>query len=147
MDVDVVRPIVSGLVGATVAGWLLSRLSRWVPVASEGKSAETLLAENRTRIFIANALFLLSLVGAIFVYRKGYFPANDWRAAGLGFGAACIAPVLWLYLSTLNGGARRTQEAFVAYAISQRTPPVLLYGLLFLGFISFFAAAASLAVD
>jgi hypothetical protein len=103
------------------------------------------LAENRARIFAANALFFLGITGAIFAYQQGYFPRNDWRPAGLGFGFACIAPVLFLYLSALNGGSRRIQEAFAAYAISQKTPPMLLYGILFLGFISFFAAAASLA--
>jgi hypothetical protein len=116
-----------------------------VPVASAGKAAETLLAENRTRIIAANALFFLGIVGAIFVYQKGYVPRNDWRPAGLGFGFGCVAPVLFLYLSALSGGAGRIQEAFVAYAISQKTPTALLYGMLFLGFISFFAAAASLA--
>lgn len=30
----------------------------------------------------------------------------------------------------------------MAYSISQKTPPMLLYGILFIGFIAFFAAAA-----
>jgi hypothetical protein len=145
VDADVFRPIVSGLIGAAVSGWLLSRLSRWVPVALADKPAEALLKENRTRIYAANTLFFLGIVGAIVVYQKGYFPRNDWRPAALGFGFGCIAPVLFLYFSTLSGGTRRTQEAFVAFAISQKTPPMLLYGILSLGFISFLVAATSLA--
>ena len=140
------RPILSGLVGAAISGWLLARLSKWVPVATDGKSGETLFAENRTRIYAANTLFFLGIVSAIVIYQKGYFPRNDWRPAALGFGFGCVAPVLFLYLSTFSSGARRTQEAFVAYSISQKTPPMLLYGILFMGFIAFFAAAASLAV-
>ena len=145
MDADVFRPILSGLIGAVISGWLLSRLSRWVPVASAGKTAETLLAENRTRIYTANTVSFLSIVSAIVMYKSGYVRGNDWRPAALGYGFGCVAPVLFLYLSTVGGGARRTQEAFVAYAISQKTPPVVLYGLLFVGFVTFFAAIASVA--
>jgi len=145
VDADVFRPIASGLIGAAVSGWLLARLSRWVPVALADKPAEALLKENRTRIYAANTLFFLGIVGAIVVYQKGYFARNDWRPAALGFGFGCIAPVLFLYFSTLSGGTRRTQEAFVAFAISQKTPPMLLYGILSLGFVSFLVAATSLA--
>jgi hypothetical protein len=144
VDADMLRPILSGLVGAVISGWFLSRLSRWVPVASGRKSAETLLAENQTRIYAANTLFFLGIVSAIIIYQKGYLPRNDWRPAALGFGFGCVAPILFLYLSTFSAGASRTQEAFVAYSISQKTPPMLLYGILFLGFVAFFAAAASL---
>jgi hypothetical protein len=145
VDADTLRPILSGAIGAVISGWFLTRLTKWVPVASRGKPAETLLAENRTRIYAANTLFFLGIVSAIFMYQKGYFPRNDWRPAALGFGFGCVAPVLFLYLSTLNAGASRTQEVFVAYSISQKTPPLLLYGILFLGFVAFFAAVASLA--
>lgn len=63
------RPIFSGLIGAVIAGWFLARLSRWVPVASQGKSAEALLAENRTRIYVANTLFILGIMSAILIYQ------------------------------------------------------------------------------
>jgi hypothetical protein len=145
VDADTLRPIVSGLVGAAISGWLLTRLSKWVPVASGGKSAETLLVENRTRIYGANTLFFLGILSAIVMYQKGYFPRNDWRPAALGFGFGCVAPVVFLYLSTFSAGISRTQEAFVAYSISQEAPPMLLYGIMVLGFVAFFAAVASLA--
>jgi len=145
VDAEVLRPILSGLAGAAISGWLLARLSRWVPRASDCKSAEILLAENRTRIYAANTLFFLGIVSAIFIYKSGHFPRNDWRPAALGFGTGCVASVLFLYFSTFSGGPRRVQEAFVAYSMSQKTPPLLLYGLVFLGFIAFFAAVASLA--
>src|SRR4030095_5345743 len=102
VDADMLRPIVSGLIGAVISGWFLARLSGWGPVASDRKSAETLLTENRTRIYAANTLFFLGIVSAIFIYQKGYFPRNDWRPAALGFGFGCVAPVLFLYLSTFS---------------------------------------------
>ena len=145
MEADTLRPILSGLAGAAISGWLLARLSRWVPGSSDGKSAEVLLAENRTRIYAANTLFFLGIVSAILTYKSGYFPGNDWRPAALGFGTGCVASVLFLYFSTFSSGPRRVQEAFMAYAMSQKTPPILLYGVVFLGFIAFFAAIASWA--
>lgn len=143
MDSEMIRPIVSGIIGAGVSVWMLTRLARWVPAASGDKSAETLLSENRTRILIANCLFFIGIGGAVAVYYAGYLPDNDWRGAALGFGFACVAPVMFLYFSALSGGALRIREAFVAYAISHKTPPFLLYGIWFLGFIAFFGAVAS----
>jgi len=145
MEADVLRPVLSGLAGVAISAWLLRKLSKWVPLASNGKSAEALVSENRTRIYAANTLFFLGIIGALFAYQRGYLPRNDWRPAALGFGSGCVAPVLFLFLSTVSGGSRRVQEAFVAYAISQKTPPLLLYSLMSLGFITFCVGLSSLA--
>ena len=145
MDADALRPILSGLVGAAISGWLLQSLSKWVPRVSNGKTAEALVSENRARIYAANSLFFLGIAGALFVYQRGYFPRNDWRPVALGFGSGCVAPVLFLFFSTISKGSQKVREAFVAYAISQKTPPLLLYSLMSLGFIAFFVGLASLA--
>jgi hypothetical protein len=79
------------------------------------------------------------------MYKANYFPPNDWRPAALGFGSGCVAALTFLFLSTLSGGRRRIQEAYVAYAIAQDAPPVLQYTLMFVGLVAFFAAVGSLA--
>jgi len=145
VETDALRPVLSGLAGAAISAWLLQKLFKWTPLASNGKAAEALVSENRTRIYAANTLFFLGIIGAVFVYQRGYVPRNDWRPAALGVGSGCVAAVLFLFLSAVRGGSRKIQEAFVAYAISQKTPPLLLYSLMSLGFIAFCVGLASLA--
>lgn len=145
VEADALRPILSGVAGAAISAWLLQRLSRWVPLAKNGKSAEALVSENRARIYAANTFFFLGIIGALFVYQRGYFPRNDWRPAALGLGFGCVAPVLFLFLSTVSSGSQKVREAYVAYAISQKAPPLLLYSLMSLGFVAFCVGLASLA--
>jgi hypothetical protein len=138
MEYEALRPIVSGLLGAGISVWL----GRAWECAR--KSASTLKRQNRIGIVVANGLFLASLLGAIFLYQPGYFERNDWRPLGLGFGVATTAPLLWLCAYAFLTG-RRVKDVYVAYAMSERTPPVVLYGIMCAGVICLFAALASLS--
>ena len=132
MSLDDLRPILSGLVGGLVAVWLSRRLSRWIPDALHGKSAQLLTAENRLSIWLANAGSALGLLAALSLYQWGGFPDNDWRPLGLGFGFALASPLAVLPLAALSQG-RGVKECLVAYAISQGIPVPVIYGLLMLG--------------
>jgi len=144
MMYESIRPIVSGVLGAVVAVWLGRSWARWVPVECARKSASVLKKEHRVGILVANGLFLLGLLGAVFLYQPGYFARNDWRPAGLGFGVATTAPLAWLYTYAVVTG-RRVTEVYVAYSMSEQTPPRVLYGIMSAGVICLFVTLASLS--
>jgi hypothetical protein len=81
---------------------------------------------------MSNIVFFTGIIAGILAYTEGYFQDNDWRGFGLGAGFGFTAPLLILPLFAIAGG-RDPREAFVAFAISQRSPMFALYGLLIAG--------------
>jgi len=143
MSFDIARPLVSGLVGGIVAAFFCVLLSRWVPSVCNGKNTEMLARENRIAIWIANALFFLGFVVGIAIYQVGLLPNNDWRGLAVGVGGGSVLALAVLCLFSLVQG-RNPKEAYVAFAIAQGTPILLLYGILMLSIAAFAAAVASL---
>ncbi len=143
MDFESIRPVFSGLVGGFLAILFCHALSRWVPQVCNGKSAATLIRENRVAIWLANALFFGGLLAGIAFYQLGFLPSSDWRGLALGAGGGSIAALVALPLLAFVTG-HRPKEAYVAYAVSQKTPVVLVYGILMLCAASFTAAVTSL---
>ncbi len=120
-----------------------SALSRWVPKICDGKRAETLIFENRLAIWLANALLLGGLIAGFAIIQIGLLANNDWRSNALGAGGGCVAALAALPLVAIVTG-RSPKEAYVAYAIYQKTPMSLPYGILALGVVSFVTAGAGL---
>jgi hypothetical protein len=139
------RPVFSGIAGGLLAWWLTNRWSRWIPNRVGPKDADTLVAENRRRIQAANAIFFGLLLVGIGLFTSGYVARSDWRVFGLTIGVALVAPIAFLYLSTRHLGTVKVQEAFVAFAINQRMPLGVLFGVVALGFIALCASVVSLA--
>ncbi len=125
-------PAISGVIGGTLATWLCAAWSKWVPTICNRKPSETLLRQNRAAIWVSNIAFFSGIFAAIFAYTEGYFPDNDWRGFGLGAGFGFSAPLVILPLFAI-AGRRDPREAFVAFAISQKSPMIALYGLLIAG--------------
>ena len=125
-------PALSGAIGGTLATWLCASWAKWVPKVCNRKRSETLLRQNRAAIWTSNIVIFAGLIAAIFLYAPGYFPENDWRGFGLGAGFAFTAPLLILPTFAILG-RRDPREAFVAFAISQKTPLIALYALLITG--------------
>ena len=144
MDVAALRPIFSGLIGAIVTVWLLKKLRRWIPETCEGRDVAEICKEHRWKVRAANFVGFVALIGGVALYHFGVFSSRDWRGLGLGFGAACVAPTLLLVGTSLVEGRRATKEALVAYAVGQKTPPVVLYSLLGFGWIIFAVTLGSL---
>jgi hypothetical protein len=138
MDLESIRPIISGLIGGAISVWLLRRLAKSVPEARGIKRADELVQENKSKILVSNILFLATLVGGVALYHFGYFERNDWRGLLLIFGIATVAPVLFLFISSVAGGVQRIKEAYVAYAVAQRVPLGVLYAGFALGSICLF---------
>jgi membrane-associated HD superfamily phosphohydrolase len=146
MEIESIRPILSGLLGGLLAIFFCNALSRWIPQICNGKSAEILIRENRVAIWLANALLFGGLIASIAIIQTGLLLNDDWRSAGLGAGGGCIAALAVLAAMALVTG-HSPKEAYVAYAISQRTPMALLYGILVVGVVSFVVAGASVITE
>ena len=132
MALGEIGPILSGLAGAAAAAWLSHRLSRWIPFAFEGKSGVQLVQHHKFAIHAANAIALAGLVGTVAAYSLAGLSRHDWRPFGVGFGFALSSPLLVLPLVSVALG-KSVRECMVAYAISQKQPPLFIYSLLILG--------------
>lgn len=142
LDEQSLRAVVAGVVGGIIAMWVCSRVSPCVPTRHNRETAVQLLQENRWSIRIANLSFFLGLCLGIAAYRLGYFDSGDWRGFALGGGGGCLCALLSIPMQARLAG-RDVSEAFAAFAMSQRTPPLLLYGVLALGVGGFCAAGAT----
>jgi len=143
MDIESVRPVISGLIGGAIAIAFCRTISRWTPREYAGKRAESLVRQHRPAIWLANACLFSGLLAGIAIYQGGLLADDDWRGIAIGAGGGCCTALLVLPAIALLRG-RRVRDAYVAYAMAQRTPAPLLYGALALIIGSFTAAATSL---
>jgi hypothetical protein len=144
LDLVSIRPVLSGIIGAAIAAWLLRRLSRWVPVTCSDRPIKDVLYQHRWKVRLANALGFACLIGGVVLYKVGAFASNDWRGIGLAFGGACLVPTLVLVGASLPGGSRAIREALVAYAVGQNTPPMLQNAIIAVGIVIFFISIGAL---
>ena len=143
MDFETIRPAISGVVGGTIASWLVAWWARRLPDRYRGWTREQLLARNRSAVWTANALFFLGLCSGVGLYAWGDYPNSDWRPCALGFGLASVLPLLALLLFPLLRG-RSVSESFVAFALGQGTPMWATYGILGPGVVAFVVAVVAL---
>lgn len=144
MDFESVRPIVSGLIGGVISVWLLNKLANPPSKTWGTKGVDELVQENKAKILISNVLFFASIAGGLLLYHYGYFERNDWRGLALTFGVATVSPAVFLLLSSIYGDGQRFKETFLAYAVAQRVPVVVLYASFALGAVCLFAAFGSM---
>src|SRR5690606_18476605 len=71
MDFDSIRPVISGLIGASVAVWLTSRWQKSLPKHLAGKSNEDLARRHKLAVLVANALFFIGLGIGLAMYKLG----------------------------------------------------------------------------
>lgn len=143
MDIDSIRPAISGVLGGIIATWLTARLSRGLPHSYNAKSRDHLAKHHRTAIWMANALFFAGLCVGVALYPIGGFASTDHRPLLWGFGLASVMPLLSLWLVSVISG-RDTKEAFVAFSWGQGSPLWVTYGILGAGVVAFLFALASL---
>jgi hypothetical protein len=133
MEINDLRPVISGVTGGIIAILLGVFVARRWPQQFNEKNKEVLIRENRSAIWAANLSFFLGLIGAIAMYQWMGFERSDWRPLCLGFGVALTTPALALSLMTFLRG-RDQHQAYIAYALSQGIPPKLLYIVTAVGF-------------
>nr|WP_315495289.1 hypothetical protein [uncultured Rhodoferax sp.] len=146
MEIELIRPAISGLAGGLIAIIFCRALAEWVPEVCNGKSAQTLIRQNRPGIWLANIFFLGGILAGIAIYQLGFLPNSDWRGFALGIGGGSICALLALLLMAL-ATRHSPKEAYVAFAVSQQTPIAILYGGLVLCATAFVSAAVSLFVQ
>jgi hypothetical protein len=137
------RPILSGLIGGLVAAVVCVAWSRWLPRGLNGKTAEELLMQHRATVRFANAAFVAGICIALYMYGWGGYRSNDWRPIAFGAGISLTTP---LGILPLVAWMRRNSalEAYVAFALNQRMPVLVLYPLLVVGVALLVVASAEL---
>ena len=132
---DYLRPIVIGLV-ATIASAALGRaFSRWLPDSAGGKTQAELLHEHRRTIWAANASTLVGLAVGLLMYKLLGFSVHDFRPLGLAAGIALAAPMIVPHLMAVWSG-KNSAEAVAAYALDQKLPAAILYGIATFGVVA-----------
>lgn len=126
MELEAIRPIITGAIGGLLSLWLMKRWARYVPEAYKEKGADQLLAEFRVSIVVANVLFFGTILFGVYLFKSGHMPSTSWKHLCLVVGVAILAPLAALLIPTIGKGRNRAIEAVTAFAIAERTPlPVL----------------------
>lgn len=143
MDFDAIRPVISGLIGAIITSWLVSRWARTLPQSYRGKTRTGLARQHRAAIRAANGLFLAGLFIGVGLYSYPGFASTDWRPACLGFGLASVMPLFAIAVIS-RARNKSLKEAYVAFALGQDTPIWATYGILGAGVVAFCFAVPAL---
>ena len=122
MDWDLVRVLVSGLVGSVVALWLRRYLLRWSAGVFSTKMPKPVKNEAVSAILIADALFFVCLIVNVAAYHFHYFDDHDWRGFFLFFGLGMMAPLIVLPFSALYY-RKSFKEMFVAFSVCDGAMP------------------------
>lgn len=134
MDFDTIRPIISGLIGATIAGWLAIKWAKRLPHAKNRGKQEKLAKDQKRVVLAANVGAGIAIVTGFVLYLGGVLDDRDWRGLGLIMGLMAVLPSLVIVTCNLQGGIRQIRDGFMAYSLAQKTPPFLLFTLMFLMF-------------
>jgi len=121
MDIPPWGSAVSGVVGGTLAAWLVAYWARGLQTHYRGWSRAALRRRHRTTIWAANSLLFVGLLAGLALYPLGAFASNDHRPALIGFGLASLLPLLALVIIPFLTG-RSVREAFLAFAVGQGAP-------------------------
>lgn len=130
MDFDTARPIISGLVGASIAAWLGVKWARRLPHAYD-KAKQKEVAKQQTKVVrFANIGACLGAATGLVLYLGGFLDSRDWRGIGLMMGLTALLPILAIVIGNFRGGLSEMRAGFSAYAIAQKTPEALLFPLM-----------------
>ena len=127
MDPVILRPFVSGAIGAVISLLLVRRWAKTLPQVYASKPIAQIIAENKILVRTGNAIFFIGLAIALVMYQFGGYDNKDWFPLAIGFGFAGTMPLVVIALvSALKG--RNTKEAFAAFSIGQGVPMWATYG-------------------
>src|SRR5688572_8188252 len=112
MDIDSIRPVVSGLIGAFIAVWLTSRWGKSLPKDLAGKSNEDLTLQHKLAVLVANTMFFSGLGIGIAMYKLGGYLSTDMTPLLVGFGFSGLMPILALVAIPLVRGQRPIEALY-----------------------------------
>ena len=145
MDIEWLRPVVSGILGAFLASWLLQRLEPYASKADAGFDVESILHRSKTRQRVAACLFFVPIAVGIYLYKAGFIATNSWYGLAATFGTAVLSPYSYLIVTSFAKNAPAAREILFAQAIKSKTPLWAYYGLIvFAVFCAIVAVVAAL---
>ena len=130
MEFDTIRPIISGLIGATIAGWFAVRWLRRLPHADNQSTQRKLVKNQKGVVRAANIGAGIGIATGLILYLGGFMDDNDWRGLGLTMGVMALLPILVIIIANFEGGIRQVREGFAAYALAQKVPSAILFPLM-----------------
>ena len=117
---------ISALIASMVFNWQVRHWSHRIPSKFHEKGKDQLLKEYKNTNRIAKALGLAGIFSG-FLYYRGQEFTDDWRGIGIALGLMCFLPVAYVVAANVMRGTERVKEALVAFVISERTPPKVLF--------------------
>ena len=143
MSAEEIRSIGCGPIGAffsaTIASlifnWQVRRWSHRIPKKFGRKEKNQLLKEYKSTNQIAKAFGLVGLFFPLLYYKGQQTTGKDWRGLGIALGLMCFLPVAFVVAANAMRGSEKVKEALVAFVISERTPPKVLFTFIGVGFI------------
>jgi hypothetical protein len=134
MSAEEIRSIGCGPIGAFISAiiaslyfnWQVRHWSHQIPSKFHEKGKDQLLKEYKNTNRIAKVLGLAGIYSG-FLYYRGQEFTDDWRGIGIALGLMCFLPVVYVVAANIMGGTERMKEALVAFVISERTPPKVLF--------------------
>ncbi len=120
--------LISAIIASLIFNWQVRRWSHRIPLNFGEKGKNQLLKEYRSTNRIAKILGLAGLFTALPYYRRQHeITGSDWRGLGIALGLMCFLPVAFVVAANVMRGTERVKEALVAFVISERTPPKVLF--------------------
>jgi hypothetical protein len=143
MSAEEIRSIGCGPIGAFFSAIIASlifngQVRRWfhrIPTKFHAKEKDQLLKEYKNTNRIAKVFGLAGLYFAFLYYKGQQTTGKDWRGSGIALGLMCFLPVAYVVAANVTRGSERVKEALVAFVISERTPPKVLFTFIGVGFI------------
>jgi hypothetical protein len=125
----------SAMIASLIFNWQVRRWSHRIPSEFGGKGKNRLLKENKNTNQIAKAFVPIGLFFPLLYYKGQQTTGKDWRGLGIALGLMCFLPVAYVVAANAMRGSERVKEALVAFVISERTPPKVLFTFIGVGFI------------
>lgn len=146
LDFASIRPLIVGTIAGLFVLWLSTKWARFIPKEFNGASRESLLMTYRSANRTSIITFWLTLVSVMVVYSRGWIPRNSTWLASLCFGLVLFLPFVAVLFIGLQRGRQSLVESFVAFAISQNTPPIVMLCIAILGTVALTAGMAGVII-
>ncbi len=137
-------PIISGIIGATIAGIISAFWLKHHPYNRSTQEQKSLIKKYKSSINFCNSVALAIMVLAILLFKTGAIP-NHWTWGLLLIGGALASPLVTLSVPLARQSHSFT-EAHAALAIKSHSPIALQFFCLILGLIMFLAGAVGFVV-
>jgi hypothetical protein len=118
---------ISAIIASIVFNWQVRHWSHQIPSKFNEKGKDQLLKEYKNTNRIAKIFGLAGIYTGFLYYKGQQTTGDDWRGLGIALGLMCFLPVAYVVAANVMNGYEKVKEALVAFVISERTPPKVLF--------------------